>query len=87
MDKKMCETTTISVGIMNSKQQLKGKLDRGKNSRFPFCSSFVKTSEALNFFSEANKNFLSNKAQIVEVSIHVHRCHPVHQTTGNSFKS
>ena len=37
MDKKMCETTTISVGIMNSKQQLKGKLARGKNSRFPFC--------------------------------------------------
>ena len=32
MDKKMCETTTISVEIMNSKQQLKGKLACGTNS-------------------------------------------------------
>ena len=35
--KKMCETTTMSVDIMNSKQQLKGKLARGTNSRFPFA--------------------------------------------------
>ena len=41
MDKKMCKTTTISVEIMNSKQQLKGKLARGTNSRFPFAVNVI----------------------------------------------
>ena len=37
----MCETTTISVEIINSKQQLNGKLARGTNSRFPFAVNVI----------------------------------------------